>query len=128
MTLREFVKLLRASWYVIVACVLLAGGAAYVYTSRIPPVYEATTRIFLATGVPVGDNNAPTPTPTATKKAGPTATGSASPTPTPKATKTTPPAYIITSSDLQTYLELISSPVVLDPLRKNCLLYTSRCV
>lgn len=119
MTLREFVKLLRASWYVIVACVLLAGGAAYVYTSRIPPVYEATTRIFLATGVPVGDNNAPTPTPTATKKAGPTATGSASPTPTPKATKTTPPAYIITSSDLQTYLELISSPVVLDPLRKK---------
>lgn len=121
MTLRDFFKVLRKSWYLVIACTLLAGGAAYVYTSRITPVYQATTRIFLASAVPVGDNNAPTPTPSPPKKTTSTATPTGSATPTPKATKTKAPqpGYLITTSDLQTYLELISSPVVLDPLRKQ---------
>ena len=130
MTLRDFLAILRTNWWILLTCVLLAGGAAYYFTSRITPVYQANTRIFLASGVPVGGNSAPTPTPspskpkaTPTPSATPGVSGGASATPTAKATKTpkatTQPGYIITSSDLQTYLELVASPVVLDPLRKK---------
>lgn len=132
MTLKDLFNLLLKSWYIIVACTLLAGGAAFVYTSRQTPVYLATTRIFLASEVPVGANPASTPTPTpkktqkATASATPTpgvtpttsATPKATPTPTATKTRTITPSYVITSSDLETYLELVGSPVVLNPLRK----------
>lgn len=129
MTLRELLKLLRKRWLLVVACVVLATGAAYFYTSQITPVYMATTRIFLASEVPVGANTATTPTPKPTKAKTPTATPGATATATPTATTASPtpsasktrvvPGYVITSADLQTYLELVSSPIVLDPLRKS---------
>jgi succinoglycan biosynthesis transport protein ExoP len=86
---RDFVQILRARWMTVVACTLVVLGAAAIMTIRITPVYTAQARVFLSAQ--------------ATDPAESENTGT----------------YVITQKDLTTYIQLLSSPAVLDPLRED---------
>ncbi|MDQ6897117.1 MAG: polysaccharide biosynthesis tyrosine autokinase [Actinomycetota bacterium] len=89
MQFRDFLVVLRTRWRVVAACALLVLGATAAYTLTLVPTYTATARVyFSATG---GD-----PAPGQQSRGGP---------------------YIITSADLNTYVEVLRSPSVLEPLR-----------
>lgn len=49
MDIRDFVRVLRTRWIIIVAAVILALGGAVVATMRMTPQYEASTRLFVST-------------------------------------------------------------------------------
>ena len=88
MQFREFLAVLRARWRTVAACALLVLGATAAYTLTLVPTYTASARVyFSATG--------------GTTQQGRTSGG----------------AYIITSQDLNTYVEVLRSPSVLEPLR-----------
>lgn len=94
MTIREFLGVLRARWTIVAACVLVVLGAAAGFTIMQSPVYEASAKVYLSTTRP------PTTGTTA---------GDANP--------QEPSTYVITRSDLNTYVEVLGSPDVRDPLR-----------
>jgi capsular exopolysaccharide synthesis family protein len=84
---RDFLIVLRSRWRTVVACALLVLGASAAYTLTLTPTFTATARVYFS------------------------ATGG----------ETTPGqqqrTYAITSQDLNTYVEVLASPSVLDPLR-----------
>ena len=88
MQFREFLAVLRARWRTVAACTLLVLGATAAYTLTLTPTYTASARVyFSATG---GE-----------AKQGQSSSGT----------------YVITSQDLNTYVEVLRSPSVLEPLR-----------
>ncbi|SDB79862.1 capsular exopolysaccharide family [Raineyella antarctica] len=89
MQLRDFLAIIRARWITIVLTLLLVLAATVVTTLRIPPTYQASARVFLAASS------------------------------SPKTSANAGGGYLLTSADLNTYVELLNSPVVLDPLRKT---------
>ena len=89
MQLRDFLLILRARWMTIATCILVVLGATAAVTMTITPVYTAQARVFLS---------AQATDPQASKETG---------------------TYVITQKDLTTYIELLSSPAVLDPLRER---------
>lgn len=80
MQFRDFLDIIFKRWKILLASVVLVLGATIWYTLQIPPVYQASARVFLAV---------------------------------------TEPGYAITRQDMNTYTELLSSPVVRDPLREE---------
>lgn len=80
MQFRDFVSIIRMRWPILLICVVLAVAGAAAVDYRTTPVYQAHTRVFLASN----------------------GTG-----------------YALSSADLKTYVELLGSPVVQDPLRKR---------
>lgn len=90
MQFRDFLVVLRARWRTVAACSLLVLGAATAYTLTLTPTYTATARVyFSASG---GDS------PQAQPNRG---------------------TYVLTPQDLNTYVEVLPSPAVLDPLRQT---------
>ena len=87
MQLREFLVVLRARWRTVAACALLVLGAAAAYTLTLVPTYTATTRVYFSA--------------TGGDQQGQAARGS----------------FVVTAADLNTYVEVLRSPSVLDPLR-----------
>ena len=87
MQLREFLVVLRARWRTVAACALLVLGAAAAYTLTLVPTYTATTRVYFSA--------------TGGDQQGQAARG----------------AFVVTAADLNTYVEVLRSPSVLDPLR-----------
>ena len=85
---RDFLIVLRNRWRTVAACALLVLGATAAYTLTLTPTFTATARVyFSATG-------------------GETTQG-----------QQQRGTYVITSQDLNTYVEVLRSPSVLDPLR-----------
>ncbi|MGN7248239.1 polysaccharide biosynthesis tyrosine autokinase [Janibacter anophelis] len=90
MQLSEFVGALRARWRLIVVCVVLAVAAAALLTVTTAPVYEARARIYLsAERSASGDSE---------QQAG---------------------VFVLTKDDLETYVSILNTPAVLDPLREE---------
>ena len=91
MQFRDFLLVLRARWRTVVACALIVLGATAAYTLTLTPVYTATARIYFSATGPQPD------------KSGQSQVGT----------------YIITSADLSTYIEVLNSPALIDPLRQQ---------
>ena len=89
MQLRDFLTVLRSRWRTVAACALLVLGATAAYTLTLTPTYTATARVFFS------------------------ATGGDSSQSQSKGT------YVVTSQDLGTYIEVLRSPALLDPLRQS---------
>ena len=87
MQFREFLAILGRRWLTIVASTLIVLAATAAATLSIPPTYTATARVFFSTEALPTEDGEPGST------------------------------YVITSSDLQTYVEVVGSPVVRQPLR-----------
>ncbi|QGF23880.1 polysaccharide biosynthesis tyrosine autokinase [Raineyella fluvialis] len=90
MQFREFLAILGSRWKTVLVSLLLVVAATVATTLRITPTYEATTRVFFSAE--------------ATAKTG---------------TNTGGGGYVLTTNDLGTYEQLVSSPVVMDPLRQQ---------
>src|SRR5690349_8378593 len=89
MPLREFLYVLRSRWITIVATGLVVVAIGTALTLRQQPVYEAQARFFLA-AEPI------------------------------KATKGEQQGtYVVTAADLKTYVAVLGSPSVMDPLREQ---------
>ncbi len=100
MQFRDFLAVLRARWRTVAACALLVLGATAAYTLTLTPTYTATARIFFsATGPQPG-----------------------------QAQQTNTGTYVVTSQDLSTYIEVLNSPVVVDPLRQRLNIPTSEAL
>src|SRR6478735_11018143 len=84
---RDFLVVLRARWRTIAACALIVLGATAAYTLTLTPSYTATSRVYVSATSPDVGANQ--------------ARG----------------VYVITSQDLNTYIEVLRSPAVIDPLR-----------
>ena len=89
MQLRDFLTVLRSRWRTVAACALLVLGATAAYTLTLTPTYTATARVFFS------------------------ATGGDS------AQSQSKGTYVVTSQDLGTYIEVLRSPALLDPLRQS---------
>ena len=89
MQFRDFLVVLRTRWRTVVACALLVLGAAAAYTLTLTPTYTSTARVYFS------------------------ATGG------PSAKTSSGGTYVITSQDLGTYVEVLRSPSLLDPLRQS---------
>ncbi len=87
MQFRDFLVVLRARWRTIAACALIVLGATAAYTLTLTPSYTATSRVYFSATSPDVGANQ--------------ARG----------------VYVITSQDLNTYIEVLRSPAVIDPLR-----------
>lgn len=89
MQLRDFLVVLRTRWRTVLACALLVLGATAAYTLTLVPTYTATARVyFSAAGGEAGSGQA--------VRSGP---------------------YVLTAADLNTFVEVLRSPSVLEPLR-----------
>jgi capsular exopolysaccharide synthesis family protein len=84
---RDFLVVLRARWRTIAACALIVLGATAAYTLTLTPSYTATSRVYFS---------ATSPDVGANQSRG---------------------VYVITSTDLNTYIEVLRSPAVIEPLR-----------
>ena len=89
MRFRDFLVVLRVRWKTILSSVLLVIGATAAATLSITPTYTATARVFLSSQ-------------------GSTSQG-----------KGNGGVYVITVQDLNTYVEVLRSPAVLEPLRET---------
>lgn len=89
MQFRDFLAVLRARWRTVAACALLVLGATAAYTLTLTPTYTATARVYFS------------------------ATGGES------AQAQRGASYVLTPQDLNTYVEVLRSPAVLDPLRQT---------
>jgi capsular exopolysaccharide synthesis family protein len=87
--LRDFLIVLRNRWRSVAACALLVLGATAAYTLTLTPNYTATARVYFSAS---GGDSAKT---------------------------TSGGTYVITSTDLGTYIEVLQSPALLDPLRQS---------
>ncbi|MGI8415390.1 MAG: polysaccharide biosynthesis tyrosine autokinase [Nakamurella sp.] len=56
MELREYVRILRHQWLLIVACLLLGIAAAALVTVRTTPQYSSTARLFVTTPTPTSSD------------------------------------------------------------------------
>lgn len=90
MQFSEFLGVLRARWKIIVSCVVLAVLAAAAFTLATTPVYEANARIYLSAE---------------------RASGSAS--------DSRGGVFVLTNEDLDTYVSILNTPAVLQPLREE---------
>lgn len=88
MTLREFLAIMRHRWMTIVACALVVLAATAFATLSIPPTYTAHARVFFS-AESVED-------PETGQQGG---------------------VYVLTQSDLNTYIEVLGSPTVQDSIR-----------
>jgi succinoglycan biosynthesis transport protein ExoP len=87
---RDFLLILRARWMTVLVSVLVVIGAAAVVTLTTTPIYTSNARVYLAAeGKQSNGSDANTGT------------------------------YIITPKDLNTYVAVLGSPAVLDPLRQT---------
>jgi capsular exopolysaccharide synthesis family protein len=86
---RDFLTVLRTRWRTVAACALLLLGATAAYTLTLTPTYTATARVYFSA---TGGESAKT-------QSGGT--------------------YVITTQDLGTYIEVLHSPALLDPLRQS---------
>jgi capsular polysaccharide biosynthesis protein len=86
---RDFLVVLRARWRTVAACALIVLGATAAYTLTLTPTYTATARIYFSTTGKLPGQNA--------------AVGS----------------FVITAQDLNTYVEVLNSPSVTQPLREQ---------
>ena len=91
MQFRDFLAVLRARWRTVLGCALVVLGATAAYTLTLTPTYTATARIFFSATGPRAGQTAQSPVGT----------------------------YVITSQDLNTYIEVMNSPAVKDPLRQQ---------
>ena len=89
MQLSEFLSVLRLRWKLIAAAVLLAVMAAAALTFTTTPVYQASARIYLSAE-------------RASTEANP---GGG--------------LFVLTNDDLETYVSILDTPAVLDPLRRE---------
>lgn len=89
MQFSEFLNVLRARWRLIAACVVLAVLAATALTLLTTPVYEAKARIYLSAEG---------------RGEGEQSGGG---------------VFVLTSDDLDTYVSILNTPAVLDPLREE---------
>ncbi|RPF26400.1 polysaccharide biosynthesis tyrosine autokinase [Georgenia muralis] len=89
MQFRDFLAILRSRWITIVLATLVVLGAATAATLSITPMYTASARVFFSAEAPSDDDGR---------------TGG---------------TYVITTSDLSTYLEVLNSPMVMDPIRED---------
>ena len=89
MQFRDFLIVLRNRWRTVAACALLVLGATAAYTLTLTPTFTATARVyFSATGGETTQGQL--------QRGGP---------------------YVISGRSLNTYVEVLRSPSVLDPLR-----------
>jgi capsular exopolysaccharide synthesis family protein len=88
---RDFLVVLRTRWRTVAACALLVLGAAAAYTLTLTPTYTATARVYFSAS---GGDSA-------------------------QAQQNRGNAYVLTPQDLNTYVEVLRSPAVLDPLRQT---------
>ena len=89
MQLSEFLSVLRLRWKLIAAAVLLAVMAAAALTFTTTPVYQASARIYLSAE---------------------------------RASTAANPGgglFVLTNDDLETYVSILDTPAVLDPLRRE---------
>lgn len=104
MTLREIQAVLRHRWLSITATALAGLAVAGALTRLTPPEYTATARVYFATHAPRAEAEAIDPLP---------ADGAF-------ADASLPPnVFLITTSDLQTYIQVMSSPLVADAVRAD---------
>ncbi|HET7277777.1 MAG TPA: polysaccharide biosynthesis tyrosine autokinase [Dermatophilaceae bacterium] len=90
MQFRDFLLILRARWMTVLTSVLVVLGAAAAVTLTTTPIYTSKARVYLAAeGRSANDPNASNGT------------------------------YIITIKDLNTYVAVLGSPDVLDPIRQQ---------
>ena len=89
MSLREFLLVLRSRWKVVVACTLLVVAATTAVVLTQTPEYTASARFFLA--AKGGD----------------------------KSVEKTGGTYVVTTDDLNTYVAVLGSPAVMEPLREK---------
>lgn len=47
MDLSDYIKAIRDRWFVVVVCLILGVGAAFVVTQRMPAVYTADAMLFV---------------------------------------------------------------------------------
>ena len=87
MQFREFLVVLRARWRMVAACTLIVLGAVAAYTLTQTPTYTASARVYFS------------------------ATGGT------QEKQIQQGTFVITSQDLNTYIEVMHSPSVLEPLR-----------
>jgi capsular exopolysaccharide synthesis family protein len=87
--LRDFLAVLRARWLIILLCVVAVTGIAAALTYRQTPIYTTSADYYLQT-----------------KVADPT-------------NETTGGTYVLTSSDLNTYVAVLNSDTVMGPLREK---------
>ncbi len=90
MQFRDFLLILRTRWMTVVVSTLIVVGAAAAVTLTTTPIYTSQARVYLAAvGKSSSDPNSNSGT------------------------------YIITVKDLNTYVAVLGSPAVLDPLRQG---------
>jgi capsular exopolysaccharide synthesis family protein len=88
-TFREFLSVLGARWRIIALSLLAVIAAAAIQTMLTPAMYTASAKIFLSAKDPVSTGGNEKPT------------------------------YAIQAGDLNTYLDVLTSPAVTDPLRQR---------
>lgn len=88
MTLREFLAIMRHRWMTVAASALIVLAATAVATLMITPVFTASARVYFSTEAPVNQE-----------------------------TGQTGGFYVLTQNDLNTYIEVLNSPTVLDAIR-----------
>ncbi|WP_434966155.1 polysaccharide biosynthesis tyrosine autokinase [Janibacter indicus] len=89
MQLGDFVSVLRTRWRIVVGCVVLAVLAAVAVTVLSTPVYEASARVYLSA-----------------KNTSTDGSGQQG-------------RVVLTNEDLDTYVSILDTPAVLDPLREE---------
>lgn len=89
-TFREFARVLGTRWRIVALSLLAVIGAAAVQTMLTPAVYTASARIYLSATLP-------SDTPDGEKRA----------------------PYSLGPSDLKRYVDVLSSPYVMEPLRER---------
>ncbi len=88
MTFREFLGVLGARWRIIAVSLLAVVAAAAVQTMLTPAVYASSSKIYLRATTPASATN-----------------------------NNQVATYAVSAGDLGTYLEVLTSPSVMDPLR-----------
>ncbi|GGN09254.1 chromosome partitioning protein [Terrabacter tumescens] len=88
MTFREFLGVLGARWRIIAVTLLAVVAAVAVQTMLTPAVYASSSKIYLRATQPASSS-----------------------------TNNQVATYAVSASDLATYLEVLTSPSVMDPLR-----------
>lgn len=85
MSIRDYLNMLRRSWYVVVVLTLLGAGAGWAYSALSVPQYSSTARVFVSTSG--GDSVAELQQ-----------------------------GNSFTQQRVKTYADLVSTPIVLDPV------------
>ncbi|MEO7447831.1 MAG: Wzz/FepE/Etk N-terminal domain-containing protein, partial [Humibacillus sp.] len=92
MTIRELLSVLAARWRIIALTLMTVVAATAVQTMLTPSVYTATAKIYLAASKPVSTTDGK---------------------------QTGGGVYAISASDLATYVDVLTAPAVIDPLKQS---------